>query len=79
MTQKEIDGIIIVEDDRRIEVNGPEELPDFANEQEEAEFWRTHTFGDAYWARMKHVPDDRLPPMRSESKPKKIRRADRPT
>lgn len=30
---------------RFVEVNSPDEIPDFASEDEEHEFWRAHSFG----------------------------------
>ncbi|MGI8552276.1 MAG: hypothetical protein ACR2PL_16045 [Dehalococcoidia bacterium] len=57
------EGGIQVSDEERIEVNGPEEVPDFASEDEEAEFWATRSFSDAYWARMAPVPESELPPI----------------
>ncbi len=32
-----------------IEVHSPEEIPEFASEKEEAEFWSTHSLGDEFW------------------------------
>lgn len=60
---RHVNGFEVVESDPRIEVNGPEEIPAFENENEEAEFWRTHTFSEAYWDRMPRVPDELLPPI----------------
>ncbi len=58
-----LDGFEVVENDPRIEVDGPEEIPEFASEDEEAEFWRTHTFSEAFWDQMPPVPDELLPPI----------------
>jgi hypothetical protein len=55
-----------------IEVNSPEEVPTFANEDEEDEFWQTHSLGPGMLARMKPVweyPElaAMLPPPRAAS------------
>ena len=34
----------------RIYVDGPGDVPEFATDEEEAEFWRTHTFSPESWA-----------------------------
>ncbi len=36
-------------DDGRIYVDGPEDIPEFASEEEEADFWETHTFSPESW------------------------------
>jgi hypothetical protein len=36
-------------DDGRIYVDSPEEVPDFATDEEERAFWRTHTFSPESW------------------------------
>jgi len=41
-----------------------EEIPPFASEAEEAEFWSTHSFGEALLEQMKPLPQDVLPPRR---------------
>lgn len=46
-----------------IEVHSPEEIPEFASEKEEAEFWATHSLGDEFWE--KAEPEDELPPTAS--------------
>lgn len=32
-----------------IEIHSPDEIPAFASEREEAEFWDTHSLGDEFW------------------------------
>ena len=45
-------------------VNDWSEVPDFANEDDEHEFWRTHSFGDALLDQMERTPrDPDLPPV----------------
>lgn len=48
-----------------IEVHSPEEIPEFASEKEEAEFWATHSLGDEFWEKTELVPEDELPPSMS--------------
>jgi hypothetical protein len=50
-----------------------EDIPDFANEEEEHLFWETHRFGDAILAQMTPVDDDSLPPVRPRTTPVPIR------
>jgi len=45
-------------DEEFIEVNSPEEIPPFANEDEEAEFWATHSLGPGMFKRMKRFGED---------------------
>ena len=40
-----------------VEVNSPEEIPDFANEDEEHEFWQTHCLGPGMLSRMRRVAE----------------------
>lgn len=42
-------------DTELIEVNSPDEVPDFADEDEEDEYWETHSLGPGMLARMKPV------------------------
>ena len=35
--------------DGRIYVDGPEDIPEFATDEEEADFWDTHTFSPEFW------------------------------
>ena len=49
------------------------EIPAFASEAEEADFWATHALGDAVWDEMEPVPEDELPPPRPRTKPVAIR------
>jgi predicted DNA binding CopG/RHH family protein len=59
-----------------IPVEHVEDIPTFANEDEEDQFWSTHRFGDALLAQMEPVSlegDDVLPPARPRSTPVQIR------
>jgi hypothetical protein len=59
-----------------IPVERMEDIPNFANEDEEDQFWSTHRFGDAILDQMETVPvegDDVLPPARPRSTPVPIR------
>ncbi|MGI8554114.1 MAG: hypothetical protein ACR2PL_25510 [Dehalococcoidia bacterium] len=46
-----------------IEIEDPSELPDFANEQEELEFWDTHRPGEHFWDRAEPVAENERPPI----------------
>ena len=55
-------------DDGFIEVNSPAEIPQFANECEEHEFWKTHSFGPGMLDNAKPDPLlDKLLPVRPRS------------
>ncbi len=65
-----------VEDDqvaRLIEIQSEDEIPEFANEDEEAEFWSTHSLGDRYLAEHPPIELDWLPPVREHPNPLSIR------
>jgi CopG antitoxin of type II toxin-antitoxin system len=49
------------------------EVPRFASEAEEAEFWATHSLGDGLLASMGQVPEGVLPPPRPRTRPVAIR------
>ena len=49
------------------------EVPRFASEAEETEFWATHELGDGLLARMGPVPEGALPPPRPRTRPVAIR------
>ncbi len=55
------------------EVQSSEEIPQFANEAEEAEFWATHSLSEALLARMEPLPEDVLPPTRPRTQPISLR------
>ena len=38
-----------------IEIEGPADVPQFADEDEEAEFWATHCLGEKFAARLRRV------------------------
>ncbi len=51
-----------------------DDLPAFANEAEEAEFWSTHELGEAILDQMKPIGDDEdLPPARPRGRPIELR------
>lgn len=59
-------------------VNNPEDIPAFATEAEEVEFWATHEIGDAMFDRAAQDPDARamlaaLPKRPRKSTPTSIR------
>ncbi len=49
------------------EIHSLDEIPDFPTEAEEAEFWATHCLGDELLEQMEPVPEEMLPPPRSDS------------
>jgi hypothetical protein len=55
------------------EIQSPEEIPQFANETEEAEFWATHSLGEQFLSKMEPLPEDVLPPARPRTKPISLR------
>lgn len=63
------------ENGRRI-VGRREDIPAFADENEERAFWGTHTLGGALLAGMGPMEDNFLPPPRPRTKPVPIRFSD---
>jgi hypothetical protein len=55
------------------EVQSPEEIPQFANEAEEAEFWATHSLSEEFLTKMEPLPEDVLPPTRPRTQPISLR------
>lgn len=55
------------------EIQSPKEIPDFESEEEEAEFWATHSLGDGFLDKMGPVPDNVLPSARPRTKPIAVR------
>lgn len=58
---------------RMKEISSLEEIPDFKSEEEEAEFWATHSLGDEILDKMGPVPEDELPPVRPRTRPISLR------
>jgi CopG antitoxin of type II toxin-antitoxin system len=56
-----------------IPVESLDDIPDFANEDEEAEFWATHSFGERLLDQMKPIEDGILPPPRPRTRPLAVR------
>src|SRR5215208_7556304 len=52
------------------EINSPEEIPEFANEEEEHRFWGTHSLSEEFWENAEPITDDELPPPRPKTKPR---------
>jgi predicted DNA binding CopG/RHH family protein len=46
-------------------INSREEIPSFASEDEEADFWATHEFSEVLLGEMSPTGDKRLPPART--------------
>lgn len=57
---------------KMVEVNSAEEIPSFANEAEEAEFWATHALGPKFLERMNPVTEQEVP-VRPRTRPVAIR------
>jgi len=55
------------------EVNDWSEVPEFANEAEEAAFWGTHGLGERLLDQMGPIDDGSLPPPRERTRPVAIR------
>ena len=55
------------------EIRTLEDIPGFANEAEEAEFWSTHSLGDGVLAQMRPLADDELPAPRPRTRPVAVR------
>lgn len=55
------------------EVQSSGEIPQFASEAEEAEFWATHSLGEAFLDQMEPMPEDVLPPTRPRTQPISLR------
>jgi uncharacterized protein (DUF4415 family) len=55
------------------EIHSRDEIPEFVNEAEEAEFWATHTLGEEFLAKMEPIPEDVLPPARPRTQPISLR------
>ena len=58
---REIDGIIVADEDDRTEVDRSEEIPNFVTDEEELEFWRTHTFSEKFWRQAKPISEEGCP------------------
>jgi len=57
-----------------IEIDSLNEVPIFANEREEVEFWDTHGFSDKFFRDNPPEPDDpNLPPPRARTTPVAVR------
>jgi len=54
-------------------VHSWDEVPEFASEAEEADYWSTHELGDRLLTEMRPVPDGDLPPARPRTRPVAIR------
>lgn len=54
-----------------VEINSRDEIPEFKNEDEEHEFWSTHSFGEKLLEEFEPRSErDGLPPPRPETKPR---------
>jgi predicted DNA binding CopG/RHH family protein len=55
------------------EIHSFEEIPKFESEEEEADFWATHSLGDELLEKMGPVPEGVLPPARPRTRPIGVR------
>lgn len=55
------------------EIQDSKDIPRFQNEQEEAEFWATHSLGEELLNKMSPIPEGVLPPARPRTKPINVR------
>lgn len=55
------------------EIRSPEEIPDFENEEEEAEFWAAHSMGEEFLEKARPIPEGVLPPGRPRTRPISLR------
>ncbi len=56
-----------------VEINSLDEIPQFGSEEEEADFWDTHSFSEELLNSLPPVPDEELPPVRDRTKPVSVR------
>lgn len=56
-----------------VETDSPDEIPDFASEDEEHEFWSTHSLGPGMLDRMGPIPESELPLSTPRTKPVSFR------
>jgi hypothetical protein len=61
------------DDDELIPINSLAEIPRFRTEDEEHEFWSTHSLGEALLDQMGPVEDGSLPPPRPRTRPIAVR------
>ncbi len=54
-------------------VSSLDEIPQFASEQEEATYWRTHALSEQLWETLAPVPEDELPQPPPRTRPVAIR------
>ena len=41
-------------------IDRPEDVPEFATDEEEADFWNTHAFSERFWATARHLSPDEI-------------------
>lgn len=58
---------------KMIPLRTPSEIPEFRNEEDEAEFWATHEITEEFIERAEPVPEGELPPPRSRTRPISMR------
>lgn len=55
------------------EINSPEEIPEFETEEEEREFWSTHSLSEEFFEKAEPIPEGVLPPARPRTRPISLR------
>jgi hypothetical protein len=59
--------------DELIEIHRLEDVPEFASEADEREFWDTHSFSEELLEQLREPEPDWLPPPRPRTKPVAVR------
>lgn len=52
---------------RPVVIHSLDEIPHFADEEEERAFWDSHEMSPELWRSLPPAPDDMLPPIRKEA------------
>jgi len=55
----------LAEEDARVPVDRPDQIPQFPDETTERAWWGEHTLSEEFWRNAERVPDDKLPPARA--------------
>lgn len=60
-------------EDAMIEIHRLEDVPEFASEAEEREFWDTHSFSEELLEQLREPEPDWMPPVQPRTKPLAVR------
>jgi len=55
------------------EIKSPDEIPEFGTEEEEHEFWSTHSLSEGFFEKAEPIPEGVLPPPRPRTRPISLR------